>query len=621
MWDLRRILTQTGQPGNWSTGQLVVLRSVLALSFVALGAAAAAQMPPTGALPAGGTGLIAGQVVDPYTGKPIPEVLVTLRVGTVTGPESPRVLADAQGRFVFINVPAGRYGVSGQKAGYSGCAAARDFDVSDGQILTNIIARCSKWAVLGGTVTDEAGAPVVGVRVDAYRKTISLGRVLLQAWTAFSGFATTDDRGMYRLPQLPPGEYTVGVATTLTTFPPEVMSATQGPASRLRSQAFYALSDLNGPLGDANNQQVGEAVLLNGSRTAVPPSLTDAGVTAVYRTTFSPSTALPGEADFVALRSGDERSGVDVALRPVRAVRVSGRLVGPEGPMPHTVVRLLATGRWQILYVAAEGATATALTDANGRFTFLGVPEGEFVVVMREGDLPAGWVSADQPVTVGSTDIADVILTARPSPRITGRFELRSAKPPESTTLSVTLTPTDPGLSAWALVPRGPELRFSTYIPRGAYRLMPRSLAGVSCTAVMRGGRDITDDVFVIGADDIDLTVICGEPATRLAGTVRKDDGGAEASAVVVAFPTELSRWSGPTIQPRRLQTANPDGAGAFTLLNLPPGDYFVAAIPAERSSLWQDPKFLDVISRSATRVSLAQGESRSLDLRTVVVR
>jgi hypothetical protein len=597
------------------------VRGVLHAIALVCAASLSAQRPdqPSGALPSGGTGLIAGQVTDPGTGKPVPEALVTLRVGVVTGPESPRVLADAQGRFVFVNVPAGRYGVSAMKMGYSGCSSG-EVTIADGQVLTDVVARCQKWAVISGTVTDEAGQPVVGVRVDAYRRTIAFGEVRLSPWTAFSRFATTDDRGMFRLPELPPGEYTAGVTTTLTTFPAGVMPATQ-VTGELRSQAFYALGDLNGPLGDPRNQQVGDSVLLTGSRGVFPPTPAGADVGTAYRTTFSPGTALPGEATMVPLTSGEERSDLDIALRPVRAARISGRVLGPEGPMPHTVVRLLAAGRWRIALVAFEGATATALTDEAGRFTFLGVPDGEFVASMRTGEPQIGFLSADEPVTVGGSEITDVTLTARPSPRVSGRFELRSGKPPGNTTLNVGLDPIDLGSFGGVLLPQGPELRFSTFVQRGAYRLNPRAPAGLSCSAIMREGRDITDEVLLVGADNIELTVVCGEPATRLGGTVRKTDGAGDADALIIAFPTERAHRSGTTVRPRRLQQATADTSGGFTLNNLPAGDYFVAAIPIARSELWRDPKFLDQLTRSATRITLTQGESRTIDLRMVQVR
>jgi hypothetical protein len=53
----------------------------------------------------------------------------------------------------------------------------------------------------------------------------------------------------------------------------------------------------------------------------------------------------------------------------------------------------------------------------------------------------------------------------------------------------------------------------------------------------------------------------------------------------------------------------------------LPPGDYLVAAIPDELVNAWQDPKVLESLSRSATRISLAENEKRTVDLKVAAGR
>jgi hypothetical protein len=55
--------------------------------------------------------------------------------------------------------------------------------------------------------------------------------------------------------------------------------------------------------------------------------------------------------------------------------------------------------------------------------------------------------------------------------------------------------------------------------------------------------------------------------------------------------------------------------------MSLPPGDYLVAAIPERLLDTWQDPKVLESLSRSATRISLAESEKRSVDLKVAAGR
>jgi hypothetical protein len=164
-------------------------------------------------------------------------------------------------------------------------------------------------------------------------------------------------------------------------------------------------------------------------------------------------------------------------------------------------------------------------------------------------------------------------------------------------------------------------LRFEALVPPGRYTLTMASPEGAWCTSVLLRGRDIADEVFVVGSEDLDLTVICGDATTRVRGTVRKDDGVVDADAAIVAFPVERTSWVGPAWRPRRFQSATTDAAGGFTLVNLPAGEYFVAAIPISRSQLWQDPALLDTLTRAATRVSLTMSESRTVELRTVQIK
>jgi hypothetical protein len=159
-------------------------------------------------------------------------------------------------------------------------------------------------------------------------------------------------------------------------------------------------------------------------------------------------------------------------------------------------------------------------------------------------------------------------------------------------------------------------------VPPGPYALTLPAYSDLVCTAVMAGGRDISDGVFVMGLEDVlDVTVRCNGPTTRLSGTVRDDRGSADPAAAIVVFPTERQFWRGPALRARRFQRVFSDRSGAFALRALPAGEYFVAAIPEQTSDLWQDPKLLDALTRSATRVTLGAGESRTVDLRTVVIK
>ena len=56
---------------------------------------------------------------------------------------------------------------------------------------------------------------------------------------------------------------------------------------------------------------------------------------------FLPSSVIASRATTIAIRSGEERSDVDVQLQPVRTVEVSGTLMDGSGPVSHFGVHLM----------------------------------------------------------------------------------------------------------------------------------------------------------------------------------------------------------------------------------------------------------------------------------------
>ena len=55
---------------------------------------------------------------------------------------------------------------------------------------------------------------------------------------------------------------------------------------------------------------------------------------------------------------------------------------------------------------------------------------------------------------------------------------------------------------------------------------------------------------------------------------------------------------------------------GKFTLRNLLPGEYLLAAVTDIDNGEWLDPAFLDQIAPNALKLSLAEGEKKTQDIR-----
>jgi hypothetical protein len=80
-----------------------------------------------------------------------------------------------------------------------------------------------------------------------------------------------------------------------------------------------------------------------------------------------------------------------------------------------------------------------------------------------------------------------------------------------------------------------------------------------------------------------------------------------------VLFPMEPSRW---LPESRRLQGVRPSADGAFTLRNLPAGDYMVAAVDDVEPGEWFDPAFLQRLLPTAMKIAIADGEQKVQDIR-----
>ncbi|HEX5142160.1 MAG TPA: carboxypeptidase-like regulatory domain-containing protein, partial [Dehalococcoidia bacterium] len=157
---------------------------------------------------------------------------------TATLPLSRTALTDDQGNFVFDRLPSGRFTLSasrnqflqtnyGQRApGRSG----RTIVLKEGQHLS-LNVPLIRNGVISGVVLGEDGEPMAQASVRALQSVMSQGVRTLQT----TGGATTDDRGMYRLTNLQPGDFIVYATPT----PTDLMQADRLAEQRAAFEAAY----------------------------------------------------------------------------------------------------------------------------------------------------------------------------------------------------------------------------------------------------------------------------------------------------------------------------------------------------------------------------------------------
>jgi hypothetical protein len=335
----------------------------------------------------------------------------------------------------------------------------------------------------------------------------------------------------------------------------------------------------------------------------------------------------------VAVSSGEEKSGIDLSVRPVAARRVTGRVVGPDGPVAGMALRLISPDNdlsgviWSISADAPQ-----ALTDAKGNFTFIGVAPGPYVVrVLRANAMtdPVLW-SAEAVVVSADADLTNLTVTLQPGATIGGRLVIEGATPPPAGVLkAMSIKPTPlfgtpsslMGIVGWIVHPDD-NGRFQTgQMVQGPYMMAVTQLpAGWALKTVTVNGRDAVDKPFELTSAGItDVVVTITDKVATLTGVVRDADGQPESDATVAVFPADSGLWPPPGIASRRIQTAIVRRDGRYTFPALPAGEYLVVA--TSWAVDFSDPHVRSSFTADAVRVTIADGETKALDVRALVKR
>jgi protocatechuate 3,4-dioxygenase beta subunit len=611
------------------------------------------------------TASVAGQVVDADSGAPISGAIVQLQSrllaaaagpaprqggGPVAPPGSDAVISDSDGRFVFHDLPKGATQLTASAAGYLDRPVGtpqRPIQLQDGQHLDGIRLPLQKGASVTGIVLDEAGEPVVGLTVRVLRQEMPQGVPRL----TLAGGARTDDRGQYRLDALVPGQLYVLAPQSLTTLAAsqaEQLGAVAGLSNPLIEAMTGGMQTSFGP----TNLRVGDQMLrldpaIGGGGGAAPPPPIN-GRLAAYPTTFYPGVTQLSQAMPIALKSGEERIGIDFQIHPTAAARVSGVLLGPTGPAAGTMIKLVpAPGRTD-----DEPLTVgTTTTGPDGTFTFLGVPAGQYVAkataaprgamlsnisadtlanmpVEMQAALQARMSSGEASflrtaVTVGDRDVTDLSWATRLGAKVSGRivFDGTAAKPATLTNVQVSLTQGAGNggfASGAAKVTADATFQTGTY-PPGTYSV---NVVGVPGPWLLRSlvvaGRDVLRTGMEIGENDLtDIELTYTDRPAAVTGFVRQDSADPLPNATVLLLASDYRAALAASRSPRQ-QTAAVQPTGAFTLGRLLAGDYIIVALLDDALPANRDLAFYDAAARAGTRVTVAEGESKAIDLKIV---
>jgi len=135
--------------------------------------------------------------------------------------------------------------------------------------------------------------------------------------------------------------------------------------------------------------------------------------------------------------------------------------------------------------------------------------------------------------------------------------------------------------------------------------------------AVRLDTRDITDVPLVLApGDEVDgLELVLTDEVGRISGTVRRSEGRPGRVPVILVFAADSRQWA----LPARYETTFPlDRVRAFRTKALPPGDYLVVALGSRSGLTLDDPELLEELRPLATPVHLEAGETVELTLEIV---
>jgi len=552
-----------------------------------------------------GTASISVRVVDDATGRPIKGATVT---GVVIADATyvKNTVTDRDGRALLLGLATGRVRVSSGHEGYLSMTYGAErpgedgtyITIVDGQKLPPITIRLKRGGVITGTITNEAGEPLVGVPVQAFRKTFSGDRIRFSGAQALD---FTDDRGTYRIRNLIPGEYLIGV----------VPRALRESEMRADAESPVPFLDPANP-GRVILTDLGDGTIITimpGQTEPLPFTMADGRMLA-YPPTFYPG-APAASASVIRIGPAESKTGVDVQLNPTPVVQVSGTLAGlDEGQISAKVALVSVNDADRV-----DTMRQTMIYDASATFAFGSVIPGQYVLEVRANDRLTGLTPmwARVPLIVRTSPMTGLVIPLNAGMTVIGQVRFTSSRA-ESVTRSVagvqiTLTdqtqiPLGAG-NARAILQADGHFEFHD-LPPGDYTLRVDGLpyGWLAASAVLnKDGRDALDFGLRIepGSNIEDLLVTVADKLPEVAGVLRDTSDRPTTAGWVILFPADKTYWPAAA---RRTLGVRPGVDGRFVFRLVPPGDYLVVAVDAEQGQ-WQDPSFLETLVPRAMPVDV----------------
>jgi uncharacterized protein (DUF2141 family) len=298
---------------------------------------------------------------------------------------------------------------------------------------------------------------------------------------------------------------------------------------------------------------------------------------------------------------------------------------------------------------ALGGGMNTARVQEDGTFSFTNVAPGQYVLQARQnrggrgggrrGQAGPGAAGAaggaagtqpappevlwgESPVFVDGHPVNGVSVTMQAGMKVSGHVVFEGVPPPtDLTRVRVALAPGTPsqGLDLAQNTPANLDATGNFTIAGvapGRYTVRVQGqVQNATLKSAMTGGRDILDFPLEVrpNQDVADLTLTMANQTQELSGTLTDALNMPATAYTVIVFSADTKFW---TPQSRRIVSARPGTDGRYIVRNLPPGEYFLAAVTDAEPGEWFDPKFLEQLRPASAHVTLAPNDKKVQDLR-----
>jgi hypothetical protein len=515
-----------------------------------------------------GSGRITGRVVAADDGKPVRRVEVQLSGQPDSEPDHVRlartVETDLNGRFEFVNLPAGDYGVFFNRL--TGFVVPSGYGYRHTRLTesepVDLTIRLERTGAIEGVILDDDGDPVLGAEV------IAVDRVNIAdyvSWGTRQARTVTNDRGEFRVFNLAAGDYYL---VALKGFP-------------------------------------------GGPHQPPPPPVG-------YVTTYYPGSTRRMDARAVTVRAAQDTRITPFKLARRNLATVSILAIDSRGAALGTDARA-HLGRPDAL----DLFSSTQITRYDGaNFVFRGVEPGEYSLIVSSSvnmeeqaylkiSIDQKDVSLKVQTNTGARVSGRVIVDGRPAEGGLGLPNVRvSARTPSRTYgFKYSQEP--------SLLLRGTD-RFELTGLRGPMQLSGDVTYG-KLVSIRRGGEELSwKTINFAGTETLDDVVV--DLTTRVAKLevmVPRSSGSDE--ILVFIFPGDRQHWRpGLAIQvsvPVREGLEGSPAVGSTSALPFLPGRYLVVAVNSAAVLNPADTALLDKLAPLATPLDLTAGETRKITI------